>query len=100
MPPTPIEVHRLAAREARSARRWYARRSPGTAQRLTDELRRAFTEIALTPNRWPTHLHGTRAFQLHNFPYLVVYRDTGTVARIIAIAHTARRPGYWRRRLP
>jgi plasmid stabilization system protein ParE len=100
MPPTPIDVHRLAAREARAARRWYARRSPATAQRFVDELRRAFREIAAAPTRWSPHLHGTRTFRLRKFPYLVVYFDSGSVIQVMAVAHGSRRPGYWRRRLP
>jgi len=94
----PIELHRLAAREARHARRWYARRSPGSAQRFVDELRRSFVEIAATPGRWTPYLFGTRAFKLRKFPYVVVYLESDSI--IIAVAPTARRPGYWRRRLP
>jgi plasmid stabilization system protein ParE len=29
------------------------------------------------------------------FPYHVVYLDTGTDIRILAIAHDRRKPGYW-----
>jgi hypothetical protein len=34
-----------------------------------------------------------------NFPFHLVYRLSGSVLRVIAVAHTSRRPGYWRDRL-
>jgi plasmid stabilization system protein ParE len=95
---TPIEVHRLAARDARSARRWYAERSPATERRFVAELARAIQEISTNPTRWPIYLRGTRAFRLRRFPYLVVYDDLGPSIQVIAIAHGSRRPGFWRRR--
>jgi len=100
MSPTPIDVSRLAAREARAARRWYVRRSLATAQRFVNELRRAFGEIAKAPDQWSPHLFGTRAFRMHRFPYLVIYRRHRGWLEIVSVAHTSRRPGYWRRRLP
>jgi hypothetical protein len=33
-----------------------------------------------------------------NFPYDVVYRVSETIIEIVAIAHHARKPGYWRYR--
>jgi hypothetical protein len=33
------------------------------------------------------------------FPYHVIYLETGTHIRILAIAHDRRKPGYWTDRL-
>jgi hypothetical protein len=33
------------------------------------------------------------------FPFIVVYRTVPAGIQVIAIAHTSRRPGYWRKRL-
>jgi hypothetical protein len=30
-----------------------------------------------------------------DMPYAIVYRIEGTVAVIVAVMHTSRRPGYW-----
>src|SRR5438067_2270281 len=100
MSPTPIDIIPLAAREARAARRWYAQRSPATAHRFVAELRRAFGEIGRAPDQWSPHLFGTRAFRMHRFPYLVIYRRHSSWVEIVSVAHTSRKPGYWRRRLP
>jgi hypothetical protein len=36
---------------------------------------------------------------LRRFPYAVIVRESAEEILVIAFAHTARRPGYWRRRL-
>ena len=33
------------------------------------------------------------------FPYHVIYLETATDIRILAVAHDRRKPGYWRERL-
>src|ERR1700676_1565666 len=95
-----FNFHPRAEAEARKALRWYARRSPATARRFIAELLRALAEIANYPDRWATHLHGTRVFHLNRFPYFVVYRVGSSFPLIVAVMHGRRRPGYWRKRLP
>lgn len=34
-----------------------------------------------------------------DYPYLLVYRVRDNLLQIIAVAHTSRRPSYWRDRL-
>jgi hypothetical protein len=70
------------------------------ANNFVSELRRAFQQIAATPAQWSPYLRGTRVFPMRGFPYLVVFVVTPTGARVIAVAHAQRRPGYWSRRLP
>lgn len=42
--------------------------------------------------------YGTRRVPLRRFPYFVVYREREEDIHIIAVAHTSRKPGYWRHR--
>jgi hypothetical protein len=42
---------------------------------------------------------GVKRLLLRRFPYAVVVRERGTEIFVIAFAHYARRPGYWRDRL-
>jgi toxin ParE1/3/4 len=95
-----IEVHPRAIVDARQSRRWYERRSPATANRFVEELDRAIKEIVAAPQRWPNYLHGTRIFRLRKFPFIVVYCESDVLIEIVAFAHTRRRPGYWKKRLP
>jgi hypothetical protein len=40
-----------------------------------------------------------RFVKLRNFPYVVFYAVLDGEVLVVALAHTKRRPGYWRRRL-
>jgi toxin ParE1/3/4 len=41
-----------------------------------------------------------RSKGVNGFPYRVVYFVTEELLTIVAVAHSKRRPGYWRERLP
>jgi plasmid stabilization system protein ParE len=99
MTPTNLELLRLAMVEARVAYRWYARRSAAVANRFLASLDQAMLDIAAFPDRWPSHLFGTRAYKLRQFPYLIVYRIRAGYVQVVAVMHGRRRPGYWHRRL-
>jgi plasmid stabilization system protein ParE len=94
-----LEVHPRAVAEARAARRWYARRSIAAANRFISELDHAIQQITDTPDLWQPYLHGTRAYRLGRFPYLVVYQEVAGTLYLLAVAHGRRRPGYWKRRV-
>jgi plasmid stabilization system protein ParE len=94
----PVEFHPDAVQEAQSAFAWYRDRNDSTAEAFLAELDRAVEVISETPMRWPIHIHGTRRFLLHRFPFGVVYRELGDTLQIVAVAHGRRRPGYWKDR--
>src|SRR5438105_1006319 len=94
-----VFFHHLAAKEFRQARSWYARRSSRTALRFVEALNKGIEQLATLPNLWPFYDDRHQWFKLRKFPYLLVFRelDDGHLV-IVAVAHSARRPGYWRRR--
>jgi plasmid stabilization system protein ParE len=94
----PLEIEPAALAEAEEAAAWYAERDPRVAARFAEELDAALNRIADGPHRWPIYLHGTRRVRLTRFPYLIAYRDEPTRILVVAIAHTKRKPGYWRMR--
>lgn len=100
MSPMRPEFHPRAVVEARAARRWYAQRSVAAANQFVAELDDAVVQITNAPQQCPPYLHGTRAYRLLRFPYLVVYQESPSAVQVVAVAHGRRRPGYWRRRLP
>jgi plasmid stabilization system protein ParE len=63
-----IELHPAAVREAGKAFRWYFRRSAQAGFRFRGALEAAFEQIAQTPDRWPTYLHGTATGFCAGFP--------------------------------
>ena len=94
-----VAFHRLAAKEARGAEAWYAKRSPLAAERfraaVSAEVERIIGGTGVHPIP-RTQLHYVR---LHRFPYRLIYCfDTPEYVRVLAVVHSRRRPGYWRRR--
>jgi plasmid stabilization system protein ParE len=96
----PVDFDPRAVREARAARRWYARVSAALATAFLAALDDAIAQVGAAPLAWPPHVHGTRVFRLRRFPYHLVYVEQPAGVLVIAVAHNRRRPGYWRRRLP
>jgi plasmid stabilization system protein ParE len=101
-PTVQVRFHRLAAQEYIRAFGWYARRSPGAAQRFRDALDEAVRRIAGAPQSWPIFRGPYRWVRAGRFPYILYYRlVSSTDILILAVAHQRRRPGYWvRRSLP
>jgi toxin ParE1/3/4 len=99
-----ITLHDEAAADYDSAFDWYLDHSATAAVRFDQAVERALTEIAQAPQRWPRGSHGTRRFLLHGFPYLLIYHEiyqetNVATIQILAVAHTSRRPSYWKERL-
>jgi plasmid stabilization system protein ParE len=98
MPQFAVEVHPLAADEAKAAERWYRERNETAATRFRRELDRAVDLILERPEAWPSYLGNTRRVFLRRFPFFLVYRVRSERVEIVAVAHARRRPGYWRER--
>jgi toxin ParE1/3/4 len=94
-----LYLHPAALEEAEETARWYRQRSPRAAARFVDELIPVIEKILESLHRWPRGVGGTRKVKLPFFPFSIVYFETESEIRILAIAHGRRRPGYWRDRL-
>ena len=99
MPETQVVFHRLAAKEYRSARDWYAARSVEVADRFRIAVDRATRRIATQRETLARLGRKYRWVRVSRFPYLLIFRERSpNVIMVVAVAHTSRRPGYWRRR--
>jgi toxin ParE1/3/4 len=99
MPASRVLFHRLAAREYRSAKIWYRDRSVEIAQRFAVGVDRAADRIATDAESLPRLTGAYRYVRVARFPYVLVHRRVdSSVVMVVAVAHTSRRPGYWRRR--
>jgi plasmid stabilization system protein ParE len=94
----PIKFVAEAEAEYLAALTWYHERSPATAVRFEAEVDRAVREIQKSPARWMPYL-GCRRFLLHHFPFAIIYEDSPTLVRILAVAHCHRKPDYWQKRI-
>ena len=92
-----------AEEEIRAAIVWYENERQGLGRELWDEVKATvdlisqYPEIGSVVNR--AKVRGTaRRVPLRRFPYFVVYRERLDYIELVALAHTSRRPGYWKLR--
>lgn len=95
-----MQFHEKAAVEYDASFECYLDRSPDAARDFNTEVERALAQIGKAPLRWPSGPFNTRRYLLRRFPFLLIYREQlADVIQIVAVAHTSRRPGYWKLRL-
>jgi len=100
MPASTARLHDEASIEYDAAFDWYLQRSEEAARDFDAEVDRAIQLIIESPQRWPMGPYGTRRFLLRRFPFFLIYRERSPrEIQIVAVAHTSRRPGYWRQRM-
>jgi toxin ParE1/3/4 len=95
----PYRLHPEAWDEIEGADQWYLERSVDASTGFITSVSDALDMISDAPERWPKYLHGTRRLVLQRFPFSIVYLVEPKIVNVVAIAHSKRRPGYWRRRI-
>jgi hypothetical protein len=91
----PIELHSAVYEEIENSRQWYDDVSISLGNRFLQEVDRGMERIREAPDTWPAYISGTRRFFLHRFPFAIVYKFDGEKARVFALMHLRRKPGYW-----
>jgi toxin ParE1/3/4 len=74
----------------------------GLGDRLWDDIQKVIDLIADYPEigEQVRRTRGlVRRFPLHHFPFVLIYRGREDYLEIVALAHTSRKPNYWRPRL-
>ena len=94
-----VALHKEAIAEARAAREWYAVRSVAAAEAFMEELDRVVARIGEYPEGGALYFEGTRRYLMRRFPFSVVYRQKRRTHQVVAVAHSKRRPGYWKSRV-
>lgn len=95
----PYRVDERAWREVEAADDWYRKRSEDASAAFLLEIIESFETISHAPRRWPKYLYETRRYLLHHFPFSIVYLDDPDGVTFVAVAHTKRKPGYWKKRV-
>jgi toxin ParE1/3/4 len=99
-----LRIDPAAEEETQEAAQWYEDQRGGlgleflaavdaVVQRIRDNPF-AFALLETLPEE-----QNIRRFLLTRFPYAIIYEIASDEIRILAIAHTRRRPGYWKKRL-
>ncbi|MEX1103396.1 MAG: type II toxin-antitoxin system RelE/ParE family toxin [Dehalococcoidia bacterium] len=78
-------------------RGWLREASRPRADRFERAMKRGLRQIREFPEAGsPDAFRGVRSVYIFGFDYALVYVIEDRWATIIAVAHTSRRPGYWR----
>lgn len=92
--------HPEAAEEFVEAAAWYEQKVDGLGGQFIEAVRAAIRNARHQPALGRPARAGCRRWLVKRFPYAVVYRATPDEFIIFAIMHGARRPYYWRNRIP
>ena len=99
-----LKIGDAAAAEVLEAARWYDADRPGLGDDFVAAVMAAGSQIIANPQAWPawpgvgTQSPPVRRYVLRRFPYAVGYQVFDEHIEVMAVAHTRRRPGYWRGR--
>ena len=95
----PVKFHPQAGSELAGSVNFYNDRVPTLGDDFFATVQFVTRQIQSDPLRRPLRRDGTRKATLPRFPFVIVYRDRPQWIEIVAVAHGARRPDYWRTRL-
>jgi plasmid stabilization system protein ParE len=96
----PFEISAPASEELTKAIQWYEQRRGGLGVELFDAVSHTIDVIREHPEIGASRTDRLPSRQLRvlGFPYKVAYRIREHDIYVVAIAHTKRRPGYWKDR--
>lgn len=94
-----VKIDSAAREEFNEALDWYAKRSVGTAIGFATAIDAAIEKISVDPLRFPKTFADCQRCSVERYPYCVIFYQNGDEIVIVAIAHSKRSPGYWRRRM-
>ncbi len=95
----PIRFHHEAILELDAAIAWYNCRRAGLGMSLHAEVQAVLDRISADPQSGvKATIEPYRYCSTRQFPYVLYWLETDEVIWIAAIAHTRRRPGFWKNR--
>lgn len=94
-----IRVLEVARQELDDAIAHYNGQAPGLGDAFLLETVAAIDRIRRFPRGWHPLGEDVRRCRLRRFPYGLIYHERQGEILIVAVAHSHRRPEYWRDRL-
>jgi hypothetical protein len=92
-------VHPAAEREFNRDIDWYNEQERGVGTTFARAVKKTVSAIIRDPKAGSPGEFGTRSLRVKRFPFTVVFGVFSGVIWIVAVAHMARRPGYWQHRI-
>lgn len=101
----PVRFDVEAEEEFTAAAGWYEQERPGLGGDFVVSINETVLEVRERPESFPLapavpKSLGVRRAIVKRFPYAVVFLELPEEIRVLAVAHGARKPGYWRDRTP
>lgn len=101
----PSRVDAEAEEELLTASQWYDQQMAGLGSDFVRAAHDAVERIAAFPSSGALFPHVPEQLQVRRmlfkrFPYAVVYIELTEEIRVLAFAHTRKKPGYWLERHP
>lgn len=93
-----LDFHPAAAEELIEAARFYEQKRKGLGHGFLDSVGAALTILQRNPALGRVDKRRRRKWPVRRFPYLIIYRIQGRFLHVLAVAHTSRRPAYWKSR--
>ncbi|BAY31955.1 hypothetical protein NIES2107_38410 [Nostoc carneum NIES-2107] len=94
-----IVIHTEARKELDAAIAYYEAQKIGLGLDLLSEVEKVILKIQQNPNLGTPHkIAGIRRYTIQRFPYIIFYTELEAVIWVIAIAHSKRKPNYWKQR--
>ena len=94
-----LRIQSQAQQEINEAFDWYFKRSLEAADAVLTEVGVSLAQIASHPQLYPAYTKKTRRRILAGFPYSVIFQEKDDIILVVSVAHSKRRPGYWRGRI-
>jgi plasmid stabilization system protein ParE len=94
-----VRVLEVAQQELDEAVSYYNGQVAGLGDAFLLEAVAAIERIRQFPDAWHPLGENVRRCRLRRFPYGLIYHADEAGVLVVAVAHTHRRPGYWRDRL-
>ena len=94
------QFHPEAEAEFIESAAYYEREVPGLGRSFGRVVSEALELLAANPAIGSPLNGELRSFVLGSFPYSLIYAPHGNLIFVLAIAHSRRRPGYWKARSP
>ena len=92
--------HPAAEAEHLESVAYFESRKAGLGASYLADADRALDSITAAPQRYPVvQPPDIRSIRLARFPFSILYRASGDIVLVLAIAHARRRPLYWLGRL-
>jgi plasmid stabilization system protein ParE len=94
-----VRLHPKAREEIAGAVVYLEQQRPDYGTIFSNEIDAGIKRIIGAPDRWSMKAAGFRKYLAQRFKYLIWYRETEDEIYIIAVHHSARKPGYWKQRI-